>query len=46
MNKNELNVLFSSDNNYAQHLGAAMQSLLENNQDFTIVRIYVIDNEI
>lgn len=46
MNKNELNVLFSSDNNYAQHLGVAMQSLLENNQDFTAVRIYVIDNEI
>lgn len=46
MNRNELNVLFSSDNNYAQHLGAAMQSLLDNNQDFTVVRIYVIDNGI
>ena len=46
MNRNELNVLFSSDNHYAQHLGAAMQSLLENNPDFTVIRIYVIDNEI
>lgn len=46
MNKNELNVLFSSDDHYAQHLGAAMQSLLENNQDFTVIRIYVIDSEI
>lgn len=46
MSRNELNVLFSSDNHYAQHLGAAMQSLLENNQDFTVIRIYVIDNEI
>ena len=46
MSRNELNVLFSSDNHYAQHLGAAMQSLLENNPDFTVIRIYVIDNEI
>lgn len=46
MNRNELNVLFSSDDHYAQHLGAAIQSLLENNQDFTAIRIYVIDNQI
>ena len=46
MNRNELNVLFSSDDHYAQHLGAAMQSLLENNQDFTVIRIYIIDNQI
>lgn len=46
MNRNELNVLFSSDNHYAQHLGAAIQSLLENNRDFAVVRIYVVDNEI
>lgn len=46
MNRNELNIIFSSDNHYAQHLGAAMQSLLQNNQDFAVVRIYVIDNEI
>lgn len=46
MNRNELNVLFSSDDCYAQHLGAAMQSLLETNQDFTVIRTYIIDNEI
>ena len=46
MSRDELNVLFSSDNHYAQHLGAAMQSLLENNPDFTVIRIYIIDNQI
>lgn len=46
MNRDELNILFSSDNHYAQHLGAAMQSLLQNNQDFTVIRLYIIENEI
>ena len=46
MSRNELNVFFSSDNHYAQHLGAAMQSLLQNNQDFTVIRLYIIENEI
>lgn len=46
MGRNELNILFSSDNHYAQHLGAAMQSLLQNNQDFTVIRLYIIENEI
>lgn len=46
MDRNELNILFSSDDNYAQHLGVAMRSVLENNRDFAVVRIYIIDNEI
>lgn len=46
MSRNELNVFFSSDDHYAQHLGAAMQSLLQNNQDFTVIRLYIIENEI
>lgn len=46
MNRNELNILFSSDDRYAQHLGAALQSLLQNNRDFSLVRIYIIENEI
>lgn len=46
MSRNELNVFFSSDEHYAQHLGAAMQSLLQNNQDFTVIRLYIIENEI
>ena len=46
MNSNELVVLFSSDDNYAQHLGAAIISLLENNKSFGQILIYVVDNDI
>ena len=42
----ELNVLFSSDDNYAQHLAAAIYSLLIHNASFNRISIYVIDNEI
>lgn len=46
MDNKELHVLFSSDDNYAQHLGAAIYSLLVHNSDFEVIQIYVIDNEI
>ena len=46
MKKNELNVIFSSDDNYAQHMGVAIYSLLQNNQLFKRIMIYIIDNEI
>ena len=46
MKSNELVVLFSSDDNYAQHLGAAIASLLENNKNFERILIYVVDNNI
>lgn len=42
----KMNVLFSCDDNYAQHLGAAIYSLLVHNQEFDSIDIYVIDNEI
>ena len=41
-----LNVLFSSDDHYAQHLAAAIYSLLNHNGSFKRVSIYIIDNEI
>lgn len=41
-----MNILFSSDDNYAQHLGVAIYSLLSNNTWATEIFIYVIDNEI
>lgn len=44
--KDRLNVLFSTDDNYAQHLGVAIYSLLDSNRDFPEVCIYVVDNEI
>lgn len=39
-------VVYSSDDNYAQHTGVSIVSLLDNNKHFTSIRIYVIDNEI
>lgn len=42
----ELNVLFSSDDNYAQNLGASIYSLLNHNRSFKRIRLYIIDNEI
>lgn len=41
-----MNILFSSDNNYAQHLGVSIYSLLEHNMHVDVVRVFVVDNEI
>ena len=41
-----LNVVYSSDNNYAQHVGVSMISLFENNKDFNNINIYLIENNI
>ena len=41
-----MNILFSSDNNYAQHLGVAICSLLYHNKWCEQIVIYVIDNQI
>lgn len=49
MNQNNadiLNVVYSSDNNYAQHMGASIYSLLKNNQKFIKVCVFVISNGI
>lgn len=43
---NNLNVLFSSDDAYAPHLGVAMYSLLINNMGFESINIYIVDNHI
>ena len=40
-----MHIVYSSDDNYAQHLGASIYSLLMHNSDAKIV-IYVIDNGI
>ena len=42
----ELNVILSSDDNYARHLGVAVYSLLEHNRDFGKIRIFVVSNGI
>lgn len=46
MDNKQLRVLFSSDDNYAQHLGAAIYSLIAHNSNFEEIQIYVIDNDI
>ena len=42
----DLHIAFSSDNNYVAHLGVAIISLLENNRNFDMVNIHVLDNGI
>lgn len=39
-------VVYSSDDNYAQHTGVSIASLLDNNKHFDSIYIYIIDNEI
>ncbi len=42
----DLHVVYSSDNNYVQHVGVSLVSLLENNTEFTNIHIYLITNDI
>lgn len=41
-----MNILFSSDDNYAQHLGVAMYSLMIHNQKAKKLNFFVVDNHI
>lgn len=43
---NTLRVIYSSDDNYAQHLGASVYSLLDCNRDFEKTEVYIIENNI
>jgi lipopolysaccharide biosynthesis glycosyltransferase len=42
----ELSIVYSSDNNYAQHVGVSIISLFENNKEFDEIKVYLIDNHI
>lgn len=42
----ELHITFSSNNNYAPHLGVALLSLLETNKNFEQINIHILDNNI
>lgn len=42
----QMNILFSSDDNYARHLGVAMISILQHSRDVNKIRFYVINNHI
>ncbi|MNI12993.1 General stress protein A [compost metagenome] len=41
-----LRVVYSSDNNYAQHVGVSMLSLFQNNKEFNHIDVYLIENNI
>ena len=41
-----MNIVYSSDNNYIQHLCVSMLSLLENNMDIEELNIFVVSNNI
>lgn len=41
-----LNIIYSSDDNYCQHLGCSLYSLLDHNQEFTKINIFIVSNGI
>lgn len=41
-----MNVLYASDNNYAEIMGISILSLLENNGDIEDIRLYIINDDI
>lgn len=46
MKCDKLNVLYSSDDNYAQHMAVSIYSLLTHNAMFASIDFYIIDNHI
>ena len=42
----ELNVLYSTDENYARHCAASLYSLLENNKEIEQINVYIIENKL
>ena len=42
----QINIIFSSDDNYAQHLGVVLCSIFENKKENYKVNIYIIDGGI
>lgn len=41
-----IHISFASDNNYAQHLGAAIASLFETNKDVEQISVHILENNI
>lgn len=41
-----IHISFASDNNYAQHLGAAIASLFETNRDVEQISVHILENNI
>ena len=43
---NNLNIIYSSDDNYYIYMGVSILSVLENNKNFNSINIYIVDNNI
>lgn len=41
-----LHIAYASDDNYVQHLGASLVSLLDNNKEFQKISIHILDNNL
>ena len=41
-----LNIIYSSDDNYCIYMGVSILSVLENNKNFNSINIYIVDNNI
>ena len=41
-----MNIVYSTDDNYARHAGISMTSLFDNNKNIDIIDVYIIDNGI
>jgi lipopolysaccharide biosynthesis glycosyltransferase len=44
--KRSVNIVYSSDENYVQHMGVSIFSLLEHNRDESEIDVYILANEI
>ncbi len=44
--RTEMNVVYSFDDNYVQHAGLSIMSLLEHNQEVEYLNLYVIENNL
>lgn len=38
-----MNIVFSSDDNYARHLAASMTSIMENNREEELIHIWILN---
>lgn len=41
-----LHLAYASDDNYVQHLGASLVSLFDNNKEFEMISIHILDNNL
>lgn len=42
----DLNIVYSSDDNYCEYMGVSIKSLFSNNEEFRNITVYILDNKI